>query len=58
MHPKKLNALLCGNVCPTAPRNVSVIGKTGILVSKSAKQIYASIILKQSNEKLPIIFRR
>jgi hypothetical protein len=34
------------------------IGKTGILVSKLAKQIYASIILKWTNEKLPIIFRR
>ena len=23
IHPKKINALLCGNDCPTAPRNLS-----------------------------------
>ena len=33
-------------------------GKTDILVSKLAKQIYASIILKRTNEKLPIVFRQ
>jgi hypothetical protein len=43
---------------PNSTQKLYVIGKTGIFVSKLAKQIYASIILKRTNEKLPIIFRR
>jgi hypothetical protein len=51
IYPEKLNALFCGCLPKT-------FCKIGILISKIAKQIYASIIFKRTNEKLPIKFRR
>ena len=50
--------LFCVAMSAQHTQKLYVIGKTGILVSKLAKQIYASIIFKRTNEKLPIIFRR